>query len=137
MIVKIFEEYNAYYTQITSDQYWEYIKESGVNIDKGVKPFVQEFISKKISNKIKVYFSYYFAVAEIEKLVVNFSINDFHNVIDIIQLEDEYFLVRFNHPHHLLKDFRCDQIDGLIECLKHLIKYLDFGNTIYSNDESY
>lgn len=139
MIIKIFEEYlinkNEYYTKITSDQYWSYIKENHIKIDyENVKGYIKSTINDEINNK-KVKAIYYRNIEycrgiegkiEYETLRIDISLNNFHNLIDIIALDDDYYLVRFYRPQYDICDYRCDQIDGLIECLRYILKYLDF-----------
>lgn len=41
--------------------------------------------------------------------------------IRIYQFEDEWFLIRVDIPYNLsYVYYKCDQIDGVIDCLKHL-----------------
>ena len=143
-MIKGFNEYitesnSEYYTKITPEQYREYINKLQVRIDyKMVKDYIEDIINKEIDKvftvayrRIKVEYTHEYdrkfdQEFDQDKLVINFTFGRLSNLVDITQLEDEYYLLRFNRPQYPIEDYKCDQIDGLIECLKYVIKNLFF-----------
>ena len=140
---------NEYYDKISNDQFWEYLNES---IDYKINP-----VNKSVEDRIHKILNKRFPDLHIQKQRFSDSQNEgsprnrikeelkmdmkitkkyqptgiVTMCIDITKLRDEYYLLRIITPMaNIIADFRCDQTDGLVKCIKEeAIQLISFPET--------
>jgi hypothetical protein len=105
-MIKLFEEYNKYYVEIDVDYYREIIDEEDILL---------QFTECELDDISRF--------LNCENVNRNFIVKWFAiPTVEIFKLRDEWYYVWFdNKLSNLLNDvkaYRCDQFEGLLECLK-------------------
>ena len=146
-MIKLFEEYNQYYTEISQEEYskltlYHPINDEDEDVDLLYKrdlEFIQnnwiDFTQSEISTlhnlipkstyKINPYTDGVYS--GIPKASIEYECK--HNAIFIIKMSDEWYYVHHTHMFRdmnnnqdlLIKTYKCDQFDGLLKCIKDIL----------------
>lgn len=100
-MIKLYEEYEQYYTKISYREYFGYTTE--IDFDESIINYLTN-IYKDIIN-----FTYKEAI-----LILQNSVTPIY----IYELPDEWFLVGNVGDNNHQKYYKCDQLEGLIKCLQ-------------------
>ena len=120
-MIKLFEEYNDYYHEITYDEYIHYSNQFWLSFTKnefiGIENKMCELIQdcdiwkydwtgnlSKTDDAALLAFTF-----RMGKTLVN---------VEMHKLSDEWFIT-----YHLGKFYKCDQFEGLIKCLEDILIY--------------
>ena len=107
-MIKLFEEYNQYYTEISrlSDDWGIYVSFDKLpfNVDE------HKYIMKNLSD-----IGYSNIYNDDDAIRIRFK----PVVLDIYKDQDEWFWVARDTPRELTF-YKCDQLEGLIKCLKDI-----------------
>ena len=110
-MIKLFEEYNEYYTQISYD---EWSNKVGIitlsQSDKNIIHDIKIKGCKWISGRTNPCGSEYMTLVDNKKLKSSIILN-------VYKFEDEWFYIT-----GILGYYKCDQRDGMIKCLENLLK---------------
>lgn len=103
-MIKLFEEYNQYYTEITSDEYF-----SVDTVDK-----TDNFTDKEMDEIVK-----FLGRKNYNTKNLTWYATDDIPLIEIIKLKDEWFLVYNTYDDDTPKQrmYKCDQFEGLMKLL--------------------
>ena len=128
-MIKLFEEYNEFYTEIDADEYDVsteiYALTGRDSFDEHNQNWV-EFTQSEISTLRDLIIAPYrinpFTVSSAPKSYIEFVYKKEHpnngKVVVIIKTKDEWYYVRIaQYAIRLYKYYKCDQWEGLLKCL--------------------
>lgn len=133
--LKLFENVDEYYTSLTTQQGIDFIKERNTDFrDSSISQL--EDIFKTNLNPIYEYpkfetptgdiesYTYIYRYVKENNRLLDLQLNSYTQGvkpinIEIVECEDEWYVVRL-HGLGMMKidSYKCDQMDGLIQCLK-------------------
>ena len=108
IMIKLFEEYSEYYQEISKIQY-----DSIIGNDKFVNLYNIITLLEKYFLNLKFNKNHMNRMATID---VYYERNEKY-LFDIIESEDEWFYIS---TYYEGKFYKCDQFEGLIECIKYI-----------------
>jgi len=115
-----------FFNKITSDEYWNF-NDDGILISDKEYSTISNMVKKEIP-KFDVLDPLHCGLRKSNKLEKNAILitlrnKKFHaNVITVFKVPDEYYLVRLSNSLGNGETFKCDQIDGLFKCIKHIMR---------------
>ena len=117
-MIKLFEHYNEYYTEISSNIYY--------------KKFDDRLIlNENEINEINNFFDSWTKYNYIKYIEYTIWIQSDYKEICLYKISDEWYYIRFYFSEYeaytdkikseIYKYYKCDQLEGLIKCLEKLI----------------
>ena len=124
-MIKLFEEYNEYYTEIDEDEYFDsYSVIFNQKEFEKIKTYINNLYGEKIT-ALSIFDKYYNLSTDYNGInlvnwkpyAISFHLELKNYIFNIVirSLKDEWYLVKVDNI-----SYKCDQLEGLKKCLKDI-----------------
>ncbi len=131
--LKLFEANNdKLFIELTTDQYWELVDERMLDITNSDIDRISSRVRYNIAKNedLSSYIKVEYREDGYSKRLVTFNVYDnfrMSNGIIVSKLTDDYYLLRLVTTNaNKIIQFKCDEFEGLLDCMDHVFTLLNF-----------